>query len=391
MRKRQGTKKSPDVAQGNQTDSSSLSTFDQESFFKGLQQEGGNLLHSTALEDRSNVQEEGQLDKEPGLTGGAVPGRKRRAAAEGGEEEKEGRQKRTNAGGKGRRRPAVGGQLMEGASQSAAKKDSEPDGAQKKRRRPLSSDQDNDEDGDLTSGPKKTRGLPLGTKSEPDSASSREPRESDGEDGEPAAKGGSQLEVVLSAFVNFCQQYRETVESAAVRKSIDRFSKNVEVKLLEKISCLKEFKPLKRENTKVTGESQRWMEAGSQLLSLTYGAQFDPSFSQAKNTPGNGHLEGKTIQKCCCFCYLQSRAEKEASLLQKKKTELQQRLADLRRGRAFLQDIRGLTTQYLAYRRRKPTEKKTYGGSSLAALLLETKLTQRASRRRMRAAQQARK
>ncbi|XP_038157378.1 centromere protein U-like [Cyprinodon tularosa] len=252
-------------------------------------------------------------------------------------------------------RPAVDGQLMEGASQSAAKKDSEPDRAQKKRRRPLSSDQDNDEDGDLTSGPKKTRGLPLGTKSEPDRASSREPRESDGEDGEPAAKGGSQLEVVLSAFVNFCQQYRETVESAAVRKSIDRFSKNVEVKLLEKISCLKEFRPLKRENTKmaslIQSKSQKLLKAKQELM----------------------------------------RAEKEASLLQKKKAELQQRLADLRRGRAFLQDIRGLTTQYLAYPRRKPTEKKTYGGSSLAALLLETKLTQRASRRRTRAAQQARK
>ena len=51
------------------------------------------------------------------------------------------------------------------------------------------------------------------------------------------------------------------------------------------------------------------------------------------------------------------RGERQVCLLQKEKSELKARLADLRRGQAFLHDIRELNTQYLDYRRKHPKEK----------------------------------
>ncbi|MED6236332.1 hypothetical protein ATANTOWER_007637, partial [Ataeniobius toweri] len=48
-------------------------------------------------------------------------------------------------------------------------------------------------------------------------------------------RGGSQLEVVLETLLEFCQEYGESVESAAVRVSIGSFSKNAKAQLMEKV------------------------------------------------------------------------------------------------------------------------------------------------------------
>ncbi|XP_070819135.1 centromere protein U [Chaetodon trifascialis] len=150
-------------------------------------------------------------------------------------------------------------------------------------------------------------------------------------------RGETQFEVVLDSFLDFCQQYSESVESNAVKQSIDSFSSNVKEQLLEKISSHKEFKVLKRENAKVASlirtKTQRLLDAKYEL----------------------------------------TRAERKAWLLQKEKAELKVRLADLRRGRAFLHDISELNRQYLQFRHKHPKEQETYGASSLPALLLETK------------------
>nr|XP_046262569.1 centromere protein U [Scatophagus argus] len=150
-------------------------------------------------------------------------------------------------------------------------------------------------------------------------------------------QGGTELEVLLDAFLDFCEQYRESVESKAVKQSIYYFSSNVKEQLLEKISSYKEIRALKRENAKVGSlirtKTQRLLDAKYELM----------------------------------------RAEKQQWLLQKEKAELELRLADLRQSQAFLHDISELNRQYLGFRHKHPKEKETYGASSLAALLWETK------------------
>ncbi|XP_027865279.1 centromere protein U isoform X2 [Xiphophorus couchianus] len=357
MRKGRGTKVPPGQVHKNQMEqSTSLSAMDQVSFLKGLEQNDSNPLHSTALEEHLDVQEEGQLDKNRGQRGKIAPVKKQGAAAKrkgsgGGEEEERKKKSRTDRGGKGRARPAQRQQLEgETASESADEKTSESeeepdsDGARRNPRKLPSSDEEDDEGSVWTPTPMMTKHLTkclhLGRKSSSDKT---KVAKADGGVGQKkrAGRGASQLEVVLDAVLDFCQQYGETVESAAVRESVGCFASNVEAQLEEQISSLKDFRSLKRENIKVGSlirrKTQRLLDAKNELM----------------------------------------RAERQLWLLEKEKAELQQRLDDLRRGRAFLHDVRELTARYLAHRRKHPAEKETFGASSLPALLLETKLIQR--------------
>ncbi|XP_023184891.1 centromere protein U-like [Xiphophorus maculatus] len=408
MRKGRGTKVPQGQVHKNQMEqSTSLSAVDQVSFIKGLEQNDSNPLHSTALEEHLDVQEEGELDKNRGQRGKIAPVKKQGAAAKrkgsgGGEEEERKKKSRTDRGGKGRARqqkgaterqpdetaqrskttratatisrrlsgkkpvgmrkapgrtaagrPAQRQQLEEEgetASESADEKTSESeeesdsDGARRNRRKLPSSDEEDDEGSVWTPTPMMTKHLTkclhLGRKSSSDKT---KVAKADGGVGQKkrAGRGASQLEVVLDAVLDFCQQYGETVESAAVRESVGCFASNVEAQLEEQISSLKDFRSLKRENIKVGSlirrKTQRLLDAKNELM----------------------------------------RAERQLWLLEKEKAELQQRLDDLRRGRAFLHDVRELTARYLAHRRKHPAEKETFGASSLPALLLETKLIQR--------------
>ncbi|XP_038555249.1 centromere protein U [Micropterus salmoides] len=229
--------------------------------------------------------------------------------------------------------------------------DSDTDTAQQRRRKILSSDEEvGDEDTSWKPSPKnakvynfsrtrksasdksKTRKSSSGSASaDPDKASADKQRKRRGR------QGGTELDVVLDAFLDFCDQYRESVESKVVKQSIDSFSSNVKEQLLEKISSSKELKVLKRENAKVGSlirtKTQKLLDAKHELM----------------------------------------RAERQMWLLQKEKAELKLRLADLKRGQAFLHDIRELYGHYLDYRHKHPKEKETYGASSLPALLLETR------------------
>ncbi|XP_044060119.1 centromere protein U [Siniperca chuatsi] len=275
--------------------------------------------------------------------------------------------KRRNAGRTSAARPGKN-QQMKRESESGSGKSSDPqsqeekdtDAAQQSRRKILSSDEEVvDEDTSWNPSPKKAKMYTLGgtRKSSSDKSKSRKsssgsasagPDEANG--GEQRRKrrgrrGGTELDVVLDAFLDFCDQYRESVESEAVKQSIDSFSSNVKEQLLEKISSYKELKVLKRENAKVGSlirtKTQRLLDAKHELM----------------------------------------RAERQVWLLEKEKAELKVRLADLRRGQTFLHDIRELHGKYLDYRHKHPKEKETYGASSLPALLLETKHFQVAQRR----------
>ncbi|XP_056148300.1 centromere protein U [Lampris incognitus] len=150
-------------------------------------------------------------------------------------------------------------------------------------------------------------------------------------------KAGTQWEVVLDSFLEFCLQYRESVESKVVKQAIDSFISSVEVQIMEKITLSKEVRILKRDNTKVDSlineKRQRLLDAKYELI----------------------------------------RAEQQLLSQQKEEAKLELRLADLRRGQAFLRNITELNKQYLAHQRTHPKQTEEYGASSLPALLLETK------------------
>ncbi|XP_035525417.1 centromere protein U, partial [Morone saxatilis] len=235
------------------------------------------------------------------------------------------------------------------SSAPQSQEESDVSTTQQRRKKVLSSDEAVvDEDASWNPSPKKAKVYSLSRTRKSSSDGSKSRKSSSGSASAGATKadtnkqrkkrrpqGGTELEVVLEAFLDFCEQYRESVESKAVKQSIYSFSSNVKEQLLEKITSYKELKVLKRENAKVgsliRGKTQRLLDAKQELM----------------------------------------RAERQVWLLQKEKAELKLRLGDLRRGQAFLHDIKELNKQYLGFRHKHPREKETYGASSLPALLLE--------------------
>ncbi|KAM8908329.1 uncharacterized protein cenpu isoform 1-T1 [Spinachia spinachia] len=341
------------------TDSPNLSSIERGSFLEGLQQDYGNPLHSTAMEEDLSVPTTGQTiqgkagRKEIPQTGKSAvkksaAGVKRKEAERDGENEEE-QEKRKRSRSTGGPRPGKNGQMK---SESETQREKTGDAARQEkydtgRKRGVSSSEE-EEDGDTSWNPSPKKATVLSfarsrnsssTKSRQKSSEAAEPDKPNRD--EPRKKrragGGTETEVVLDAFLNFCDHYRESVESKAVKQAVDCFSSNVKEQLLEKISSSGESKVLKKENAKVASsihaKKRRLMDAKHELM----------------------------------------RAEREAWKLEKEKAELKLRLADLRRGQAFLQDFRELNRLYLDHRRKRPEEKETYGASSLPALLLETK------------------
>ncbi|KAG7223620.1 hypothetical protein INR49_028514 [Caranx melampygus] len=392
--------KSQDAPPQESMDSPNLSLIDKASFLEGLQVNYGNPLHSTAMDEDLNTLEDEQMDK--GKTGGkAVPEttkttakqhgaavkrketgkenekvegekkKKRRSAGENvkarraGEERKkkkgepEGEREESDASPtpQTKNKPTPKAKHLVGkkpAKRRSAGKDSDTDtdSGQQNHRRVLSSDEEVGDDTSWAPSPKKPKVYSFGRtrKSTSDSSKSRKSSSDSAAEKVNTKKqrerrghqGGTDLEVVLDAFLDFCDQYKESVESKAVKHSIDSFSSSVKEQLLEKISSNKEIRLLRRENAKVGSlirtKTQRLLDAKHELM----------------------------------------RAERQVWLLQKEKAELKLRLSDLRRSSAFLHDLRELNQQYLEHRHTHRKEKETYGASSLPALLLETKHVQTA-------------
>ncbi|XP_044220117.1 centromere protein U isoform X1 [Thunnus albacares] len=366
-------------------DSANLSAIERASFMEGLQLNYGNPLHSTAVEEDLEALEEGRVNKGragkkdvPAKQRGAAKKRKETETDGESEKEKQQQKKKRSTGGKVKARPVKNQQMKKDkkrksesgkSSDPQSQEESESDTRQQRRKRVLSSDEEEVEDTSWKPSPKKHRvyslgrtrksssgtpksrksssGTPKSRKSSSGTSKSRksssgsasaEPEETNRvERKRKRRQGGTQLEEVLDAFLDFCEQYRESVESKAVKQSIDSFSNNVREQLTEKISSHKELRVLKRENAKVGSlirtKTQRLLDAKHELM----------------------------------------RAERQAWLLQKEKAELELRLSDLRRSHSFLRDIRELNRQYLDYRHTHPREKETYGASSLPALLLEAR------------------
>ncbi|XP_037117114.1 centromere protein U isoform X2 [Syngnathus acus] len=306
-----GNKKSSSLDSGNQ------STIGSASFLEGLQEKNGNPLHSTAIEDDFN------LSKEPQKTKSRVG---KNITKKVNEVVKTRTQKNEPAKVEKKR-----GSQSKKSRGSQEESDTVPC-TKRRQNQVLSSDGDTDEDTSWNPSRKKAKIQSL------ERTSKKLTRDKVQRNGKKRKKsqGGTELEVVMEAFLNFCDEYRDSVESNAVKKAIDCFSNSVKEQLLEKMASNREFKALKRENSKVSSmirtKTQQLLDAKHELI----------------------------------------RAERLVDLLQKEKNDLKLRLEDLRRSQAFLKDIRGLTQVYLDYRTAHPKEKETYGTSSVAAQLLET-------------------
>ncbi|KAM9850165.1 centromere protein U [Aulostomus maculatus] len=353
-------------------DSPNLSVIERASFMEGLQQNYGNPLHSTAMEDELNASERAQTDKgRPGGNARAGPGKgevaKKKKRVDGGQAHM--RSDRTNqttrkvAEKKGAKRTSIKQMSAvrprkdehpkdkereresgSGSSSDAESQEESDAGTSVRRRRNIVPSSDEEvEDSSWEPNPKKAKVYRLGVTRKSSSGTAKSRKSSSGSTSpdplrdERRGRGGSELEVVLDAFLDFCEQYRDSLESKAVKQSIDSFSNNVKEQILEKISSYKDFRVLKQENIKVASliraKTQRLLDAKHELMT----------------------------------------AERSVWRLQKEKAELELRLADLQRSQSFLHDIGELNRTYLDYRRQHPTEREMYGASSLPVLLLETK------------------
>ncbi|KAI7801470.1 putative centromere protein U [Triplophysa rosa] len=147
----------------------------------------------------------------------------------------------------------------------------------------------------------------------------------------------SDLDVVLDAFQEFVGQYKQTVNSDAVKRTIDAFIRSVEEQLSEIITESRELKNLKRENAKVNSAINK---KRTRLL-------------EAKNDFIKGKAKLTSLQKEC--------------------DELEQRLEALREGTSFLNNLQELNRRYLKHRTAHPDEVETFGPSCLPAMLLEAR------------------
>ncbi|XP_054647203.1 centromere protein U isoform X2 [Dunckerocampus dactyliophorus] len=360
-RKRRGAKTAPlppNYKKACSFDSPNLSSIDGVSFIQGLQQHDGNRMHSTAIEEDLNPSKETQAEKgrvgKNNLTQKAKKSVKTRpkksdtsnqAAPPSPVKPAKRRVEQTSAAGPLNDEQVKTTQKKRSVSGSGGSSRSQESDFGGKRRRNiiLSSDEDTDKDTSWNPSqtkPKKTKMHSLERTRKTSSgqkASSGKDKDLKGKKKRKRSQGGTELEAMLDAFLDFCDEYRDSVASTAVKQSIDCFSNNVKEQLLEKIASCKELKALKLENAKVGSmirtKTSRLLDAKHELI----------------------------------------RAERQVGLLQKEKADLQLRLEDLKRSQSFLRDLRELNTMYLDYRRAHPKEKETYGASSLAALLLETK------------------
>ncbi|XP_041930955.1 centromere protein U isoform X2 [Alosa sapidissima] len=145
------------------------------------------------------------------------------------------------------------------------------------------------------------------------------------------------LEVVLEAFQDFVEEYKETVDSNAVQKAIDHMAESFVDQLTEVITATKELTTVKKKNVKLN------TAINSKRAKLV----------DAKN---------ELIQN-----------EAKLRALEKEHQQLEQRLTDLTKGMSLLNGLTDLHTKYLDYCQAHPKKTESYGPTSLPALLMETR------------------
>ncbi|XP_026103449.1 centromere protein U [Carassius auratus] len=251
---------------------------------------------------------------------------------------------RDNAGKKRRSIPTSYTAKEAVKGQRSAKETSlSPGVAQRQQRSPPSSEELTDEDESFHPSKEKSKQGKRRSSSQRQSGHKQKRKSSSStERAGPSKKAGdlrspTDLDVVLSSFQEFVSQYKQTVNSDAVKRSIDAVSRSFEEQLSEIITATKELKNVKRENNKINStinkKRTRLVEANNELI------------------------KGKT----------------KLRKLQKDHDEIEQRLKALREGSSLLTNLQELNRKYLKHRKAHPDEVETYGPSCMPAMLMEAR------------------
>ncbi|XP_050983341.1 centromere protein U [Labeo rohita] len=226
---------------------------------------------------------------------------------------------------------------------SAKEKSSTLGAAQRQQRSPPSSEDLTDEDESFHPSMEKSKGAKRRSSSQRQSGHKEKRKSSSSSDKAGPSKkprdsrSPTDLDVVLDTFQEFVTQYKQTINSDAVKRSIDAVSRSFEEQLSEIITATKELKSVKRENNKINSainkKRSRLVEANNELI------------------------KGKTNLRN----------------LQKDHDEMEQRLKALREGSSLLKNLQELNRNYLKHRMAHPDEVETYGPSCMPAMLMEAR------------------
>ncbi|CAL1614283.1 unnamed protein product [Knipowitschia caucasica] len=361
--KQQETNKKASQVDSAETGEHSLAT---ESFIEGLNQNTGAPLHSTALEEDLAAAEEPEqsqknlkkqaatrekTDKDK-IDGPKSSPQKRKKPADPPRPDTKRKKKKSSGDADSDR--AVKKQKVQSEKKSPAPEteqtsDAQPQpsegAASPRRRRDFLLTSEEELEDSWKPSPKKQKRLgvktrrPVSDKSRESSSESSEVQPENVKKKKKKSKRSvvTETEVVLDEFLDFCKQYKETVESKVVKKALDCFVSNVEEQLTEKISSCLLLKTAMAENSKLASairtKRQRLLDARNELV----------------------------------------KSDRRVSLTEKDKEELEQKLKDLNQSKTFLENIRELNQRYLQHRRKNPEDRETYGASCLPALLIEAK------------------
>lgn len=345
-----------------------ISSIEKASFFQGEQYSPhGNPLHSTALEeDPSTGPEHNQRTRTPQKTG--QPRTKKSAqtvskAVNNNTASKENKEPVNQAAKSVRKvKSKTSATTSEGAEKkrasipaSAASKKAEkvqrspketsptPRATQNQRRPSLSSEELTDEDESFHPGKGSSKGAKRRSASLRLSGHKQKRKSSSSSDRAGPSKrprdlrNPTDLDVVLDAFQEFVTEYKQTLNTDPVRRSVDAFSHSFEEQLAEIITATKELKNVQRENNKINRainqKRTRLVEANNELI------------------------KGKTqLQK-----------------VQKDLDEMEQRLKALTEGSSLLSNLKELNRKYLKHRFTHPDELETFGPSCMPAMLMEAR------------------
>ncbi|XP_073676598.1 uncharacterized protein cenpu isoform X2 [Garra rufa] len=225
---------------------------------------------------------------------------------------------------------------------SVKEKPSTLEAAQRQQRSPPSSEELTDEDESFHPSMEKSKGAKRRSSSQRQSGHKQKRKGSSSDGAGPSKKprdlrSPTDLDVVLDTFQEFVSEYKQTVNSEAVKRSIDAVSRSFEEQLSEIITATKELKNVKRENNKINSainkKRSRLVEANNELI------------------------KGKT----------------KLRNLQKDHDEMEKRLKALREGSSLLTNLREINRKYLKHRMAHKDEVETYGPSCMPAMLMEAR------------------
>ncbi|XP_077079791.1 uncharacterized protein cenpu isoform X2 [Siphateles boraxobius] len=321
-----------------------ISSIEKASFFQGDQYSPhGNPLHSTALEEdlspqthktkaNEKARDVSKENQEPSQTPDPVVRKAKGRTLPTISEDRENTDKNRTAGSE-----------KAGKGQRSSKGTFPTPGVSQRRRSPVSSEELTDEDESFHPSMEKSKGAKRRSSSRRRSGHKQKRKSlSSSESAGPAKKprdlrSPTDLDVMLDTFQEFVTQYKQTINSEAVKRSIDAVSRSFEEQISEIITATKELKNVKRANNKINRDVN---QKRTRLVEASYEL-----------------IKGKT----------------KLSELQKDHDEMELRLRSLREGSSLLTSLQELNMKYLKHRTDHPNEVETYGPSCMPAMLMEAR------------------